>query len=254
MDIFIIYVIKTLLLPLSSLLLLNIMGLFLLQRQRTIAVILIGFSLSLLLLLSLPVTAKYLAATQEIYPPLNNESLHEFSAQAIVVLGGGIRKPAPEYAQKVTLKSRTLARIRYAALLARQTHLPLLVSGGKVLKKDLPAEAEIMTSVLNNEFNQKVRWQESNSRNTAENAGYTHKILSKNGVRRIVLVTHALHMRRAVEQFELQGFSVMPAPTVFLSRTDSLDLFSFLPSATALEQSSSVIHEIIGRIWYKLRY
>ncbi|TXL23262.1 hypothetical protein BMR03_03245, partial [Methylococcaceae bacterium HT2] len=233
---------------------LNILGLFLLQRQRTFAVILISFSLSLLLLLSLPVVTKYLAATQEIYPPLNNNAAQQFSAQAIVVLGGGIRKPAPEYLQKVTLKNRTLARVRYAALLARQAHLPLLVGGGKILKKDLPAEAEVMTAVLSNEFNQKVRWQESNSRNTTENARCTHRILSKNGVQRIILVTHALHMRRAVEQFELQGFAVMPAPTVFLSRTGSLDLFSFLPSATALEHSSLVIHEIMGRVWYKLRY
>ena len=80
MDIFIIYVIKTLLLPLSSLLLLNIIGLFLLQRQRTFAVILISFSLGLLLLLSLPVVTKYLAATQEIYPPINNNAAHKFSA------------------------------------------------------------------------------------------------------------------------------------------------------------------------------
>ncbi|RLA17505.1 MAG: YdcF family protein [Gammaproteobacteria bacterium] len=254
MDIFIIYVIKTLLLPLSSLILLAIIGLFLLPHKRSLSVMLISFSLGALLLLSLPVVAKYLATTQEIYPPVKDESLHEFSAQAIIVLGGGLRRPAPEYKQQATLKNRTLARVRYAAFLARKTHLPLLVTGGKVLKKDLPAEAEIMTAVLNNEFNQKVHWQETNSRNTAENAEYSWQILSQYGVQRIILVTHALHMRRAVEQFELHGFEVMPAPTVFLSRTGTLGIFSFLPSATALQRSSLVIHEIMGRAWYKLRY
>ena len=254
MDIFIIYVIKTLLLPLSSLLLLIIIALFLLQRQRTFAMILISFSVGTLLLLSLPVVAKYLAATQEIYPPLKKDVIQNSSAQAIVVLGGGLRRPAPEYPQNVTLKNRTLARVRYAALLARQTHLPLLVSGGKVLKADSPPESVVMAAVLNNEFSQQVRWQETNSRNTAENAAYTHKILSQYEVQRIILVTNALHMRRAVEQFELQGFSVLPAPTVFLSRTNALNLFSFLPSATALQKSTSVIHEIMGRAWYILRY
>ncbi len=254
MDIFIIYVIKTLLLPLSSLLLLCFMGLFLLQRQRTFAVSLISFSLGVLCLLSLPVVTKSMAATQEIYPPLKSASLQKFSAQAIVVLGGGLRHPAPEYAQNVALKNRTLVRVRYAAYLAQQTHLPLLVSGGRVLKSDIPAEAELMAAVLKNEFKLKVRWQEPNSRNTAENAAYTHKILTKHGVQRIILVTHALHMRRAVEQFELHGFSVMPAPTGFLSLQGSLSLLSFLPSATALARSSLVIHEIMGRTWYKLRY
>lgn len=254
MDIYIIYVIKTLLLPIASLLLLSIAGLILLPRNQPLSMTLMSFSLITLLLLSLPVVAKYLAATQEIYPPLNNATLDSFSAQAIVVLGGGLRSPAPEYEQQITLKNRTLLRVRYAALLAQQTQLPLLVSGGKVLKADNPSEAEIMAAVLINEYSQQVNWQEGSSRNTAENALYTQKILSKQGVRRIILVTHALHMRRAVEQFQLHGFHVMPAPTVFWSRSNELDVFSFLPAASALQRSSLVIHEIMGRAWYKLRY
>lgn len=254
MDIYIIYIIKTLLLPVASLLILSIAGIFLIPRQQGLAIKLISFSLVTLLLLSLPVVTKYLAGTQEIYSPVNNTVLNDFSAQAIVVLGGGLRKPAPEYKQPATLKNRTLARVRYAALLARQTHLPILVSGGKVLKTDSPSEAEVMATVLQNEFKQKVRWQENNSRNTAENALYTEKILTSAGIQRIILVTHALHMRRAVEQFKRQGLNVIPAPTVFLSRTESLSIFSFLPSAKALANSSLVIHEIIGRTWYLLRY
>jgi len=253
MDIFIVYVIKTLLLPLSSLLLLGITGLIIL-KQRNFAVTLISFSLALLFLLSLPVVSKYLAGTQEKYPPIEIASLENFTAQAIVVLGGGLRDDAPEYAQQVTLNNRTLARIRYAALLAKQTNLPLLVSGGKVFDDNLSSEAEIMAAVLENEFNQAVRWKEQNSRNTAENALYTQEILSQKGITHIILVTHALHMHRAVEQFQQQGLQVMPAPTVFLSRTRILNVLSFLPSARALENSSLVIHEIMGRAWYKLRY
>jgi len=254
MDIFIIYIIKTLLLPLSSLLIVGISGLYLLDRHRSFAVTLISFSFLTLLLLSLPLVTKYLAATQEIYPPINNKSLENFSAQAIVILGGGLRAPAREYAQKIALKDNTLARVRYGAILAKQTHLPLLVSGGIVLDSELPSEAKVMSDVLNDEFHQTVRWQEHRSRNTAENARYTQEILHKEGIQRILLVTHALHMRRAVEQFEQQGLQVLAAPTEFLSGSGKIDVFSFLPSAKALEHNSLVIHEIIGRAWYKLRY
>ncbi|WP_428357333.1 YdcF family protein [Methyloprofundus sp.] len=232
---------------------LNIIGLCLFKQHPSLGVILISFSLASLLLLSLPIVEKKLAATQEIYPPLNVEALQAFAAQAIVVLGGGLRSPAPEYVGQVSLKDRTLARVRYAALLAKQTQLPVLVSGGKVFKKDLPAEAELMALVLRDEYNQTTRWQETQSRNTFENAQYTQKILSRQGVQRIILVTHAFHMRRAVEQFELQGFVVLPAPTGFFSRAD-VDIFSFLPSAKALQHSSLVIHELMGRAWYKIRY
>jgi len=254
MDIFIIYVIKTLLLPLSSLLIIGVSGLYLLDQHRGFAMALISFSLLMLLLFSLPLVTKYLAATQEIYPPINNRALEHFSAQAIVILGGGLRDPAREYAQKITLKNNTLVRVRYGAILAKQTHLPLLVSGGMVLDSKLPSEAKVMSDVLNDEFHQTVRWQEHSSRNTAENARYTQKILHKEGIQRIVLVTHALHMRRAVEQFEQQGLQVLAAPTEFLSGPGKIDVFSFLPSAKALEKNSLVIHEIMGRVWYKLRY
>lgn len=176
MDIFFIYVVKILLLPISSLLIISVAGLILMRYQRVIAVILIAVALASLLLLSLPSVARYLASTQEIYPSLNLADLEHFPAQAIVVLGGGLRYPALEYLPQVTLQNRTLARVRYAALLAKQTRLPLLVTGGRVLKVDIPSEAEIMAQVLVNEFNQPVKWQERNSRNTAENALLTHNI------------------------------------------------------------------------------
>ncbi|MBE0469468.1 MAG: YdcF family protein [Methyloprofundus sp.] len=238
----------------ASLLILAFIGLFLLHRQRLFAMVLLIFSLSALLLLSLPISIRYLANTQEIYPPLTIEKISRFSAQAIVILGGGLSKPAPEYAQAATLKTNSLARVRYGAFLAKKNQLPVLVSDGKVLAAKLPSEAEVMSEVLNNEFNQAVDWQEHRSRNTAENALYTWEILAKENIQRIILVTHALHMQRAVDQFVQQGFKVLPAPTMFLSRSDELDLLSFIPSAQALQRNTLVIHEMMGRLWYKLRY
>ena len=253
MDIFIIYIIKTLLLPLSSLLLISLTGLFLL-KQRNYAVAIISLSLVSLFLLSLPIVTKLLTTTQEKYPPVKLTSVDDFSAQAIVVLGGGLRGVAPEYENHITLSHNTLERIRYAALLAKQTKLPLLVSGGKVLDTNIPSIAEIMADVLNNEFNQAVRWQEKESRNTAENAKYSQQMLSQDGIKRIILVTHALHMYRSVQQFRNQGLQVLPAPTVFISKQRINFPLSFLPSAGALKNSSLAIHEIMGRAWYELRY
>ena len=254
MDIYIIYIIKTLLLPLASLLLLSIAGLFFLSTHKTFAMLLISASLTLLLLLSLPIVAKFLANTQEIYPALNNKMIDTFAADAIVVLGGGLKDPAPEYSQKVTLKAISLVRVRYAALLAQKTHLPLAVTGGKVLKQASPSEAEIMTDVLQNEFKQKVTWKEDSSRNTAENAYYTHQLLSATGIKRIILVTHAFHMHRAVTQFQRQGFEVLAAPTAFIGLSTRTTVFDFLPSSKALHNSTYIIHEVMGSFWYWLRY
>ena len=51
------------------------------------------------------------------------------SAQAIVVLGGGLYFDTPEYGGD-TVGGSTLERLRYAATIARKTNLPVLVTGG----------------------------------------------------------------------------------------------------------------------------
>ncbi len=252
MEILIIYVIKTLLLPVASLLFLCFLGLLLL-RQRNFAVILICFALTTLLILSLPVVAKYIAISQETHPPIDIASLDEFKPQAIVIVGGGLRGMAPEYPQQVTLSDNSLTRIRYGSLLARQTGLPILVSGGKVIDDALPSEAEVMAKVLYNEFSQTVQWQEHESRNTEENALYTSKILNTQGIKRIILVTHAFHMPRAVLQFQHQGLQVKPAPTVFFSKTRPLNILSFIPSVSALSLNTLFIHEMMGRTWMTIK-
>ena len=53
------------------------------------------------------------------------------SAQAIVILGGGVRRNAPEYGGD-TVGRLTLDRVRYGAFVARATGLPVLVTGGVV--------------------------------------------------------------------------------------------------------------------------
>lgn len=49
---------------------------------------------------------------------------------------------------------------------------------------------------------------EERSRNTRENAAMSAKLLRERGIQKILLVTSALHMRRAVKLFEQQGLDV----------------------------------------------
>jgi uncharacterized SAM-binding protein YcdF (DUF218 family) len=203
-----------------------------------------------LFVFSLPVVSGLLARLLE-----TTDELCVNGAQAIVVLGGGLRKSAPEYDYQPTVSSRTLERLRYAALLSRKTGLPVLVSGGHVLNALEPSEAEIMTAVLEQEFNVSVRWQENKSRNTRENAQFCQQILSAERIERILLVTHAFHMRRAMNEFKRFGFEVQPAATVFFSNTHGkLNLQGFIPASSALMLSSLVIHECLGMLWYQLLF
>jgi uncharacterized SAM-binding protein YcdF (DUF218 family) len=87
--------------------------------------------------------------------------------QAIIVLKGGRRKGALEapidYHQQ-DLSPSSLERLRYGARIAKQTNLPILVTGGapdKTDTKDL-AEAQVMKIVLENEYSMSPKWMKIN--------------------------------------------------------------------------------------------
>ena len=252
MDIWIIYAIKILLLPPAILLILAAIGIACAKQTSSWGLTMVKLVLLVFYLLSAPAIATRLAASQEYFPPAS--AIKTGDSEAIVVLGGGLRSPAPEYPGKATSNHYSLERLRYTAVIARQTKLPVLVSGGNVFANENPPEAEVMASILINEFHTAVRWQETESRNTAENARYSHSMLAAEHINRIILVTHALHMARATEQFKRVGFTVHPAPTVFNSVARPLNLLNLLPSADALAVSSMALHELLGRVWYRLRY
>jgi len=253
MDIWLIYIIKTLLLPVASLLICCFVGGFYVIKNKGKGGGYLIIPLLCLFLLSLPAVALFLAKIPKQYLALDYSIVDKVKPQAIVVLGGGSSSYAPEYGVTGVVNTRTLIRLRYTAFLAKKIGLPILVSGGSVFGDVGKSEASLMASVLGDEFNIPVRWLESKSRNTAENALFSKRVLEQDSVDNVVLITHAMHMNRAVKQFERVGLNVIPAPTSLPSNFE-FNVFSFLPSASALEMSSMVIHEWLGRLWYSLRY
>ncbi len=254
MDIIFIYAIKTILLPPGLFLVVLFIGLLCLNRRRKLAMWLISITLVSLLLVSLPVVSQKLVASLERYPALSFSEENKPEAEAIVVLGGGRYSKAPEYGGEDTARYNTLERLRYTTYLHKKTALPILVSGGVVMG-NRQAEAAIMSAILEDEFAVPVTWQEAESRNTAENAQYTLALLAEQGIRRIYLVTHAVHMVRAVEQFSRSNIEIIPAPMGFRAHeTGELELFDWLPSLSGLSLFNSALHEYMGIIWYRLRY
>lgn len=205
-----------------------------------------------MLLLSMPIVASHLMNVVETHPPLHGNLQVNPKPQAIVILAGGRHTQAPEYNIE-TVNAATLTRIRYGAKLHRLTQLPILVTGGN---SDVAgyAEGELMAGVLRDEFKLPVKWIERNSRNTAENAKLSRQILEKQNITHIYLVTHAWHMPRAYDQFSAAGFVVTPAPTGFNGFKGGYSITDFFPSTSGLRDSHHVLHELLGQVWYALRY
>jgi uncharacterized SAM-binding protein YcdF (DUF218 family) len=108
-----------------------------------------------------------------------------------------------------------------------------------------------MGDALKKEFGVPVRWEETDSVDTEENAARCASILRPLGIRRIVLVTDVGHMHRARGEFEGHGLSVVPAPVDF--RAHHAWLWpDFIPQASAYERSSFILHEWLGQFWIRL--
>jgi len=234
------------LLPPLAPLLMVVTGLWLLRATPRTARALIGFGAGTLILLSIPVVGWTLLAELE---PAYMDPL-QLPAEAIVVLGGGTYPDAPEYGGD-TVSSASLERLRYAALLYKHSGKPILVSGGNPLGNTTP-EATQMRAVLENEWHIPVAWSETTSVNTLENARNSYAILNLAGIRRIYLVTHAWHMPRARHAFEQAGFTVIPAPTRYMTHS-APRLSDFLPDADGLFLSARFCREIWGAVWYRLK-
>jgi uncharacterized SAM-binding protein YcdF (DUF218 family) len=240
-------VLKTLVLPPTGPLLLAVAGLLLLGRGRRLGRTLAWLGVGTLLALSLPVVSLVLQRAADGYPVF--DPARAARAQALVILGSGVRRNAREFGGD-TLGLYTLERVRYGARLARQTGLPVLVSGGVVRKG--AAEADLMRASLTGEFGVAVRWVENRSRDTHENAQRSAAILLPAGVRTVVLVAHSVDMRRCVAEFAAAGIAAIPAPIGLPHRGDE-GVMDYLPGIAALNGSYRALYEMTGELVRRLR-
>lgn len=157
----------------------------------------------------------------------------------------------PGRAEAIVVIGNADSRLRRAAALHHLTKLPVLVSGGADDHEGRP-EAYWMSHRLRTEFSVEPRWSEGKSRNTAENASHSAAVLRPAGVNRVLLVTDAVHMRRAAWMFTLQGMQATPAPAATVAPPQSVsDLF---PTAAGARATLDAVHEWGGLLWYSLRY
>jgi uncharacterized SAM-binding protein YcdF (DUF218 family) len=238
--------VKHFILPPLGLFILIALGWLIGWRWRRLGGVIAAVSFVALVVLSLPVTAGWLMAPLQIYPALDPGNLPN-EAEAIVILSADTQPLAPEYGVDI-VGSATLERVRYGAYLHHGTGKPVLVSGGQVLPRTTPIAIQMQETLIK-EFNVPVRWTEARSMTTHENAAFSGELLKRDGVSRVLLVTHAWHMRRAMAAFRAEGLEPIAAPTRFIRRPLPLAL-DFVPNASSLRASYYAIHEWLGLLWY----
>lgn len=233
--------VSSLLLPPIGPLLVVACGLLILRRRHFLGLSLAWGGLVLLFALSTPGVSGLLMQTLRIHPPVTQEEAR--SAQAIVVLGGGIQREAEEYGQADVIGANSLMRLRYGVELQRKTKLPVLISGGS--PDGGSAEAEVIARTLLSDYGIKARWLEATSLDTHDGAVGSAALLRGDGIQTVLLVTEGFHMRRSVLEFEATGLKTIPAPTLIGSRAEAVTI-SFFPGAGSLHNSALALKEWLG--------
>lgn len=132
----------------------------------------------------------------------------------------------------------------------------LLISGGSgnVLDPELRESEIIRDYLIHIGVPENDILIESKSKNTYQNAQFTAKILNKNNFTdSCLLITSAMHMRRAQACFKKAGIKIKPYPVSQILKTYKYSPDNvLLPKAEALNSWQQLIHEIVGFIVYWL--
>jgi uncharacterized SAM-binding protein YcdF (DUF218 family) len=241
--------------PLTLALALIAFGIVLARKRARLSRLCAVLALVLLAVSSFPPAARSLYRSLEArYPPLEVDRLPE--ADVIVVLGGALRPPVPP--RKDFEIGSTTNRARHAAVLFRAGKAPrVLISAGSLfeLQPGVRPEAHYLQLFLGElGVPANAILVEHESGNTRENALATKRILERQARGRVLLVTSAAHMHRALGVFRAAGIDATPAPTDYrVDDGNGLALLGLLPSVEALAMTTDAVREYLGQAVYALR-
>lgn len=241
--------------PLGLCLLLTPLGAVLIWRSRKkLGWSLIVFAFAWLLTWSLPVAS--IALRQGLERQFPQQAAADYPVvDAIVVLGGGIQGGRKGWRVGPHLGNGA-DRAWFAAQLFHAGRAPVLIlSGGnsgwssadepeseamEIFEKDLgvPGSAVLI---------------EDQSRNTQENAQYTRQLMAEHHFGKILLVTSAVHMPRALGVFRAAGIDAIPAPADFDAIPPQGFAQRWLPDTETLDRSSKAMKEYIAMGIYRVQ-
>jgi uncharacterized SAM-binding protein YcdF (DUF218 family) len=216
-------------------------------RWKKLGTLTVFLSIVGLYLLSTPYISSHLFRVVERMAPSDPGMTNP--AEAIVVFAGDV-EDTEDGSQRVGLL--TLERLLYASRVFHATHLPMLVTGGPAGAGNKPI-ANLMADILTNDFGVPVVWRETASLTTLENARFSARLLTASNIHTVFVVTQRWHMARALWALRNSGISAAPA-NIPKDRGRPVALDAFMPSSKSLLDSFYAFHELIGLLYYQLRY
>jgi uncharacterized SAM-binding protein YcdF (DUF218 family) len=238
-----------LLAPLTWSLLLGVLALFWSRRRPRAAIACGILSLVVLCLFSLDPVANGLWRMLE--TPARSTLHKDVTYDAVVVLSGMVDGAATEEHHQPAYNDSIERLLASFQLLREGRAKNVLLSGGNsTLDGSGPKEADVLAQQLRDWGIDPGRIVvERESRNTRENATLSTRIIAEKGWSRILLVTSAFHMPRALGCFEQAGVHPDVLPVDFRSGAGGVGWF---PRTGSLGVSTGALRELAGRAVYRI--
>ena len=173
-------------------------------------------------------------------------------AEAIVVLGGGVQTVSARGDILAQLQSTPSLRILEALRLYRLLHPSVVIVSGGIADRrtELRPEAEQMANALEQggiPADHIVI--ESEAKSTHDHPRMVGPLLAARRVRRFVLVTSPMHMKRALAVFRAQGYDPVGSVSALQSEQLTQRLF-FVPNDDSTLLSNQALYEYAARVMY----
>jgi uncharacterized SAM-binding protein YcdF (DUF218 family) len=223
-----------------------------LKRLRKTALLTLLFGFAVYLLSIQPVASSLMKPLEHKYKVPPSAELN--SCDALVVLGGGIKRGAPFLNLPDSPMEDAQIRLDAALKLFFEKPRPIIVSGYS--KNERYSEAKVMAAYLRYMgVPKKFLIEENASADTLQNALFTAKVIKEKGFRKVCLITSAYHLPRAVMLFNRAGVkNLVPVPADFKgSSIISLTVYKFIPTPYWFRVSALALHEYFGLTFYLLR-
>lgn len=220
------------------------------NRRRT-AILLLLIALAVTWLLATPFAAqKLMYSLERQYPPTTIDRIP--TADAIVVLGGGVTPQAPPRIGPNL--NHAADRVWFGAQLYAAGKAPMVITTGMRPYSDQGQTAAAAGAEVLQAFGvpEDAITAPGRSVRTFTDAQIVSEIVEREGLGRVLLVTSAMHMPRAMATFRSAGVRVFPAPTDFeVVQSPNAGTLTWLPGSEAFWQSGRALHEYVGMAWYR---
>ena len=231
--------------PLAWAILLGVLGLALRRRGPGLAAVLVLWAFSTEVVADALGRATEAGAVETARPDVVYD--------VVVVLGGSMNAAGTARSGGLELNDSADRLVRgFELLRAGRARFALLSAGAPEPSAPAPREAELEARLLASWGIDPARLLvEDRSRNTRENAVESARIVRERGFARVLLVTSAAHLPRALGCFRAVGLDPDALPVDWRAGGAEFSPSGLLPRARSLAQSADMLRELAGRLVYR---